>query len=291
MLTQIHLRSQNPLQNAVQDATTAGQAESQAGLSAANQAELAQLARITQKLAPQLGSYTNLLDYAKVVSQLLVARTSASSEMLERSYSVEGIELRLPVVGQGQVKIAQPKVEGQSGDRLVKSSNTPKTILLLAANPKGTTSLRLDEEVREIYAGLQRAKHREQFVLEQKWAVRPQDIRQALLDIKPPIFHFSGHGTRNEGLVFEDETGIAKPVDGEALGTTPLRLDEEVREIDAGLQRAKHREQFVLEQKWAVRPQDIRQAILDSKPSIVHFSGHGTGDEGLVFEDETGAQS
>ncbi len=46
------------------------------------------------------------------------------------------------------------------------SSNTPKTILLLAANPKGTTPLRLDEEVREIDAGLKRAKYREQFVLE-----------------------------------------------------------------------------------------------------------------------------
>lgn len=204
------------LQDAVQDAT--GQAESQAGLPAANQAELAQLARITQELAPQLGRYTNLLDYAKVVSQLLVAPTSTSSEMLERSYSVEGIELRLPVVDRGQVKIAQPKVEGQSGDRLVTSSNKPKKILLLAANPKGTTRLRLDEEVREIDAGLQRAKNRDQFVLEQKWAVRLRDIRRTMLDSEPSIVHFSGYGTGgDEGLVFEDETGIAKLVAGEAL--------------------------------------------------------------------------
>ena len=97
------------------------------------------------------------------------------------------------------------------------SSNTPKTILLLAANPKGTTPLRLDEEVREIDAGLQRAKHREQFVLEQKWAVRPRDIQRAMLDLNPSIVHFSGHGTGDEGLVFEDETGIATLVDGESL--------------------------------------------------------------------------
>jgi hypothetical protein len=92
-----------------------------------------------------------------------------------------------------------------------------QTILILAANPKGTTPLRLDEEVREIEAGLQRAKHREQFVLEQKWAVRPRDIQRAMLDINPQIIHFSGHGTGDEGLVFEDETGSAKRVDGEAL--------------------------------------------------------------------------
>ncbi|BBD66757.1 hypothetical protein NIES4072_59680 [Nostoc commune NIES-4072] len=92
-----------------------------------------------------------------------------------------------------------------------------QTILILAANPQGTKPLRLDEEVREIDAGLQRAKQREQFVLEQKWAVRPRDIQRAMLDNNPSIVHFSGHGTGDEGLVFEDEIGSAKLVDGEAL--------------------------------------------------------------------------
>jgi GUN4-like/CHAT domain len=92
-----------------------------------------------------------------------------------------------------------------------------KKILILSANPKGTTPLRLGEEVREIHDGLQRAMHRDRFVLEQKWAVRPRDIQRAMLDLNPQIVHFSGHGTEDEGLVFEDETGSAKLVDGEAL--------------------------------------------------------------------------
>ncbi|MBD2526847.1 CHAT domain-containing protein [Nostoc sp. FACHB-133] len=92
-----------------------------------------------------------------------------------------------------------------------------QTILILAANPQGTKPLRLDEEVREIDAGLERAKQRDQFVLEQKWAVRPRDIQRAMLDINPQIVHFSGHGVGDEGLVFEDEVGQAKLVDGEAL--------------------------------------------------------------------------
>ncbi len=96
--------------------------------------------------------------------------------------------------------------------------NAPvKKLLILAANPKGTSRLRLDEEVREIEAGLQRAQKREQFILEQKWAVRPRDIQRAMLNINPQIVHFSGHGTGEEGLVFEDEIGQAKLVDGEAL--------------------------------------------------------------------------
>ncbi len=92
-----------------------------------------------------------------------------------------------------------------------------KTILILAANPKTTSSLRLDEEVREIDAGLQRAKKREQFDLKQRWAVRIRDVSQALLDFKPRIVHFSGHGLGDDGLVLEDETGNIKVVDGEAL--------------------------------------------------------------------------
>lgn len=92
-----------------------------------------------------------------------------------------------------------------------------KKILILAANPEGTTPLRLDKEVREIDAGLQRAKHRDQFNLDQRWAVRPRDIQRAMLDINPQIVHFSGHGAGDEGLVFEDEIGQAKLVSGESL--------------------------------------------------------------------------
>ena len=70
--------------------------------------------------------------------------------------------------------------------------------------------------------------------------------------------------------------------------TRRLRLDEEMREIKEGLRRAKQRKQFIIETAEAVRYRDIRRAILDFEPNIVHFSGHGEGEEGLVFENETG---
>ncbi|WP_236739242.1 CHAT domain-containing protein [[Phormidium ambiguum] IAM M-71] len=93
----------------------------------------------------------------------------------------------------------------------------PKKILFLAANPKTTPPLRLDEEVRGIEDGLQRAKHREQFDLKQRWAVRVDDLIRALLDEKPQIVHFSGHGAGNDGLVLENETGQTQFVNAEAL--------------------------------------------------------------------------
>lgn len=95
----------------------------------------------------------------------------------------------------------------------------PKTILVLAANPKGTSKLRLDEEVREIEEGLQRSKKRELFTLESQWAVRPRDVYRAILDRRPQIVHFSGHGGKNQGLAFENETGEVKFVNAKALAS------------------------------------------------------------------------
>jgi CHAT domain-containing protein len=92
-----------------------------------------------------------------------------------------------------------------------------RTILILASNPKNTSALRLDREVREIDAGLQRAKKREQFDLKQRWAVRIQDVYQALLDFQPQFVHFSGHGAGDDGLVLEDETGNVQLVNTQAL--------------------------------------------------------------------------
>jgi len=115
-----------------------------------------------------------------------------------------------------------------------------KTILVLAANPKGTSPLRLGEEVRQIQAGLERSQHRDRFRLEQRWAVTTKDIRRALLDCQPQIVHFSGHGVgvethdgqpvdarkfspvsttavEPEGLLFEDETGQPKLVSAAAI--------------------------------------------------------------------------
>ncbi|NES18941.1 MAG: CHAT domain-containing protein [Symploca sp. SIO3E6] len=99
------------------------------------------------------------------------------------------------------------------------SENLIKNVLILAANPKGTTQLRLDEEVREIDMGLQRSRKRDQFILKQQWAVRPRDVHRAILDFRPQIVHFCGHGAENGGLALEDEAGKIQLVDVQALAS------------------------------------------------------------------------
>ncbi|UBF24988.1 CHAT domain-containing protein [Kovacikia minuta CCNUW1] len=97
------------------------------------------------------------------------------------------------------------------------ASNPPQTILFLAANPRDTVRLRLDQELRDVAEGLQRSRQRDQFRLEQRLAVRPRDIQRAMLDVGPQLVHFSGHGAGAEGLYFEDEGDNAKLVSGDAL--------------------------------------------------------------------------
>lgn len=68
--------------------------------------------------------------------------------------------------------------------------------------------------------------------------------------------------------------------------TNRLRLDEEVREIEEGLRRSKNREKFLIQAKWAVRLRDLRRALLDYEPDIVHFCGHGKENQLLVEDDQ-----
>jgi len=97
------------------------------------------------------------------------------------------------------------------------STRKKKTILFLAANPKNTAQLRLDQEVKEIDAGLERSQKRDKFQLEKMSAITPRDLQRAMLDYKPQIVHFSGHGVGEDGIVLEDINGQATLVRGEAL--------------------------------------------------------------------------
>ena len=99
------------------------------------------------------------------------------------------------------------------------NKQTMKKILVLASSPVNEARLRLDKEVREIKEALRRANNRAQFKVEYSGAIRPDDLRRALLDIEPQIVHFSGHGAGDDGIVVEDDNGNSKFVTTEALSS------------------------------------------------------------------------
>lgn len=102
-------------------------------------------------------------------------------------------------------------------------------ILFLAANPKDTSQLRLDEEIREIQARIRAAAFRDTFELVSRWAVRPRDLLQAFNELTPHIVHFSGHGSSNAELVLEDDNGDAKVVSDTALAALFQTAKDNVR--------------------------------------------------------------
>ena len=83
--------------------------------------------------------------------------------------------------------------------------------MILAANPKDTSSIRLSEEVREIEESLKRSEHRNGFELQIKWAVRSRDFLRAMTEFQPNIVHFCGHG-EPDGIALEDNYGNSEVV-------------------------------------------------------------------------------
>lgn len=55
------------------------------------------------------------------------------------------------------------------------------------------------------------------------------------------------------------------------------------------MKRSNERERFELVQRFAVRVDDLRRSLLDCRPQIVHFAGHGDGPDGIVVEGAAGA--
>jgi len=94
------------------------------------------------------------------------------------------------------------------------------TVLFLASNPIDQQQLRLDEEVRSISEMIRKSKHRDAVKLESRWAVRPLDVLQAINECQPAVIHFSGHGSDQDEIVFQDNSGNTKLVSKEAIVQT-----------------------------------------------------------------------
>ena len=91
------------------------------------------------------------------------------------------------------------------------------TVLIVAASPLDQDRLRLSAEVRDIRQALQRSRNRESWTIESNEAATVDDLRRALLDFKPAIVHFSGHGGGASGLCFETTDGATNDAMAEPL--------------------------------------------------------------------------
>jgi HEAT repeats len=71
-------------------------------------------------------------------------------------------------------------------------------------------------------------------------------------------------------------------------GAPLARLDEEIRTIEEHILLSSMRDLFDVKQQLALRSGDLRRALLQYRPEIVHFAGLGTASGEIILEDEFG---
>jgi hypothetical protein len=92
-----------------------------------------------------------------------------------------------------------------------------RKVLFLFSCPKNVDRLRLGEEERVVRECFERARLRDAISWSSRHATRIDDMRRAIIDEKPDIVHFSGHGAGGS-LILEDEDGQRFDVHPDALG-------------------------------------------------------------------------
>ena len=124
-------------------------------------------------------------------------------------------------------------------------------------------------------------------------------VRHSMLQLKDDLpaqgntvsQKFPTNDTTNTGGGADDSTsGIRKIL---FLAANPddsirLHLAREERKIKDMLSTTSNRDAFKFESELAARLSTITGALQSQKPEIVHFSGHGEGEGGIVIEDSTG---
>lgn len=111
------------------------------------------------------------------------------------------------------------------------SHNKEALILMLAAQPRGTNQIHLDDEARAIRKKLSEGDHRGNIRLETYWAVQPDDVMEALGRHRPIVVHFSGHGNQNAQLELESAGGSSHFVSGKGLASLFRVMGEQVRVV------------------------------------------------------------
>lgn len=84
-------------------------------------------------------------------------------------------------------------------------------LLLVAANPIGTSRLRLDTEIREIEQVILKSRNRDDIDIRKFQGLRAADLKHELLSYKPTHVHFCGHGNF-EGIALVDENDLTQLV-------------------------------------------------------------------------------
>jgi len=72
------------------------------------------------------------------------------------------------------------------------------------------------------------------------------------------------------------------------VNTPHILLSQEYNDINDGFKMVPSRDQFDLVQRPGISINDLQRIWMENDPQILHFSGHGSDIDGLIFENEEG---
>src|ERR1700753_3832280 len=90
-------------------------------------------------------------------------------------------------------------------------------ILFLSANPSTTSLIRVEEEAFEISGMLEKGSAQDDFELITHRALKAGDLPYLLMNHRPHIVHFSGHGSLAREIIVEGAGGRGERITTEAL--------------------------------------------------------------------------
>lgn len=161
---------------------------------------------VRRKSAEVIGYYTS----SEQALQGLLSLTEKDSDAEVSLIAEESINKLIYKINLNKInKEQEMQVSNTQGKRI--------KVLFLSANPTPTSRLKLDEEIRAITEKIRASAHRDLIEIISVWAARPDDLLQVLNEHQPHIMHFSGHGSKSEEIILNDNNGKPKPVSKKAL--------------------------------------------------------------------------
>lgn len=177
---------------------------------------------------------------------------------------------------------------------------------LQAAQAHQTAAIRHQQKVAEIESRI--AREHSRLVDAQRWLAAAED-QEARRRTQSRTRAERNHGTRMQAITgklaqhdhlhratlsaIERLEQLPQEITVLFLAANPLdeaqlRLDEEARMISEMIRKSEYRDAVRFESRWAVRPLDVLQAINECQPRVVHFSGHGSDQDHIVFQGNAG---
>lgn len=89
--------------------------------------------------------------------------------------------------------------------------------MFVSANPRDTVQLQLIKECNNIRDRITFSEYGTQFDFDQRHEVSVSEMDKILLDYKPQVLHFSGHGNSDGIIVFQDSKSMAENTTVNAL--------------------------------------------------------------------------